>query len=128
MDNWNIAEILRVGLAGLVFLLLAMAYRMLSQEQKKQEPSDSIIRTIKTYLWQSIIVAVIVGGFNIAEIVLTNRNAETVPLPLVEVCRDSLSRLETTASLPQTSLEDLKSAVTSHTNSCRDVLDRLESQ
>lgn len=35
MDDWNIIEVLKVGLPGLFFLLSMLSFRLLSIEQKK---------------------------------------------------------------------------------------------
>lgn len=35
MDDWNIIEVLKISLPGLVFLLSMLSFRLLSIEQKK---------------------------------------------------------------------------------------------
>jgi hypothetical protein len=60
-----IVDILKAGLAGLAFLLLFMAFRLLSKEQEKDSPHALIIKTIRYYMLISLAFAVMVGMFDV---------------------------------------------------------------
>lgn len=58
MENWNILEILKLGLPGLVFLLSMLSYRLLSKEQDKKMPSTAILRSIKGFMQINVVLAI----------------------------------------------------------------------
>ncbi len=57
MENLNVVEILKMGLPGLVLLLSVLSYRLLSNEQSKQKPSDVVLRSIKQFMYLNFIFA-----------------------------------------------------------------------
>jgi hypothetical protein len=59
MENWNIVEILKVGLPGLVFLLSMLSFRLLSKEQEKNAPSEGILSSIKIFMCINVALAVL---------------------------------------------------------------------
>lgn len=59
LGNLNILEILKLGLPGLVFMLSLFSYRLLSQEQKKNDPSNQILKSIKCYMYVNILLAIL---------------------------------------------------------------------
>jgi hypothetical protein len=59
LGNLNILEILKLGLPGLVFMLSLFSYRLLSQEQKKKDPSNPILKSIKCYMYVNIFLAIL---------------------------------------------------------------------
>lgn len=58
MDDWNIIEVLKVGLPGLVFLLSMLSFRLLSIEQKKDSPSPLMLKAIRNFMLINVILAV----------------------------------------------------------------------
>ena len=57
MDNWNVIEILKIGLPGLVFLLSALSFRLLSREQGKEHPNTHVLSSIKTFMCINVVLA-----------------------------------------------------------------------
>ena len=77
-----IVDILKAGIAGLAFLLLFMAFRLLSKEQEKDSPHALIIKTIRYYMLISLAFAVMVGMFDVGVRYLLAKPPE---LPSVKV-------------------------------------------
>jgi hypothetical protein len=75
-----VVDILRVGLAGLAFLLLFMAFRLLSKEQEKGSPHPLIIKTIRYYMLISFSFALIVGLFDVSVRYLLSDKLEMKPV------------------------------------------------
>lgn len=63
----DIVEILKVGLPGLVFLLSMLAYRLLSQEQNKEKPSPTILKSIKQFMYVNIFLAILTVTASVIE-------------------------------------------------------------
>lgn len=60
--NLNVLEILRVGLAGLVFLLSLLAFWLIQREQRRaSSPRRGILRAIYTFMSFSLTTAVLVA-------------------------------------------------------------------
>lgn len=59
MENWNITEILKLGLPGLVFLLSMLSYNLLSNEQKKEHPKSCILNLINNFMYINVLLAVL---------------------------------------------------------------------
>ena len=55
----NVLDILKLGLPGLVFLLSAFSYRLLTKEQDKEHPSPAILKTIKQYIYVNVALAIL---------------------------------------------------------------------
>lgn len=62
LDNLNIVEILKLGLPGIVFMLSLLSFRLLSQEQKKKDPSHPILNSIKCYMKINILLAILTAS------------------------------------------------------------------
>ena len=58
-QNIDVVEILKVGLPGLVFLLSLSAFILIQKEQKKDPPRNSILKSIKMYMYFSLVFAVL---------------------------------------------------------------------
>ena len=127
MDLTVVVEILKVGLSGLAFLLAFMGYRLLAQEQKKKSPGEKTLRSIQMFLWQAIVLAILVGGASIVTMLIDNKGKIHLTAG-IETCRDSLSRLETHQHLPDLTLEDLKTVVSSHIVNCQKTLEEIDEQ
>jgi hypothetical protein len=76
LDNLNILEILKLGLPGIVFILSLLSYRLLSQEQKKKDPSYPILRSIRCYMYVNILLAFLtaLGPFIEANYTILSKN------------------------------------------------------
>ena len=59
MGKLNIVEILRIGVIGLGFLLAVLAYRLLTNEQKREEIRPSLIKATYVFMFFSIILSII---------------------------------------------------------------------
>ncbi len=59
MTNLDVAEILRVGLSGLIFLLAYLTYRLLRAEQKRNRPRKMILGTIGGFMALCVLMAVL---------------------------------------------------------------------
>ena len=125
MDLTVVVEILKVGLSGLAFLLAFMGYRLLAQEQKKKTPSEKTLRSIHMFVWQAIVLALLVGGVSILTMAIGNKGKVTLPASIGN-CRDSLSRLATHQQLPDLTLEGLKVVVSAHIESCQEPLEEFD--
>lgn len=78
LDNLNILEILKLGLPGLVFMLSLLSYRLLSQEQKKEDPSRPILNSIKCYMYVNILLAILTASAPFIEANFLISNKENV--------------------------------------------------
>jgi hypothetical protein len=76
LGNLNIIEILKLGLPGIVFILSLLSYRLLSQEQKKKDPSYPILRSIRCYMYVNILLALLTafGPFIEAKYTILSKN------------------------------------------------------
>lgn len=59
MEGWNIVDILKIGLPGLVFLLAMLSYRLLSREQDKPKPDPDILGSIRNFMFINVISAMV---------------------------------------------------------------------
>ena len=119
--NFDIVEILKVGLSGLVFLLAFMAYRLLALEQKKKKADPKFLRNVRLFSWQCVFLVLLLAGINIFE--------RVTPLPPgVEIrkCRESMLRLESLSSMEDQSAEDLRLLIQNHIETCDGILTRLD--
>jgi hypothetical protein len=63
LGNLNVLEILRVGLAGLCFLLSLLAFRLIQREQDRaSSPRRGILRAIYIFMGTNLMAAVLVGA------------------------------------------------------------------
>lgn len=105
-------QILQTGLAGFAFLLAYLSYQLISREQKKEQPRDTILRSARNYFLMCIVLALVVGGFQLTRYLL----GQADELSLSE-CRDSfeilLSRQERAATI-----DDMRAAINEHIGIC----------
>ena len=100
LENLNIYDILGYGVIGLGFLLAALAYKLLSEEQKK-EPRPSIIKAIYTFMVFSVVLCII--GFA-AQVFDSDSGTDPEKNSKFEACQDSLTKL----NMNSISKEDLQ--------------------
>lgn len=112
-------EILQVGLSGFVFLLLYLSYRLHSQVLKGVNVSPDKQRAVGSYTVLVLASIVVVVSYNVWSVYAKPHDG-------IGLCRDSLSRLDTSAGQPSGSAEDLRVFIQSHVSICQDVLERLD--
>ena len=62
LSGLNVVQILRVGLAGLCFLLALLAFWLIQREQQRPgDPRHGILRAIYTFMVINILSAILVG-------------------------------------------------------------------
>lgn len=84
MEGWNIVDILKIGLPGLVFLLAMLSYRLLSKEQEKPKPDPGILSAIRNFMCINVISAVVTLISPIVDHVLS-RNVQTFEIESFEI-------------------------------------------
>src|ERR1700676_968508 len=63
LENLNVLEILRVGLAGLCFLLSLLSFWLIQQEQQKEgDPRKGILQAIYTFMFVNLVTAALVAA------------------------------------------------------------------
>lgn len=97
--------ILEYGLTGLAAIIVLLAYRLLQQQNSKDEPHSAMLRTIKGFMALGIVLALISAGSNYIELSKQGQR-EQVKGKLAEV-RDSLSALRETTSEERRALNRL---------------------
>jgi hypothetical protein len=120
MTALNVADILKVGLSGLVFLLAFLSYRLL-HEAVRTRVAAPVLSSVKLYLGASLVLTVVVGAFGLVDTHLRNDGLRSTSD--LAGCRDSLARLDTQSKLPGVSAEDLKNGISGHVNRCRLLLE-----
>lgn len=89
MEDWNIIEVLKVGLPGLVFLLSMLAFRLLSAEQKNPPPSPLMLKAIRNFMLVNVFLAIMTLASPIIDGMSSGAGAEEVA-PLVGGVFDTL--------------------------------------
>jgi len=101
-----VVDILKLGLTGLVFLLMYMGYRLLHQEQLKEKPDQELLKKASLFVWQSIAVACLVAATELAG-QISNRYFIEKP----EACMKEISALNLVSQHPSQSIDTLRSAI-----------------
>lgn len=109
-------EILKVGLSGLVFLLTGYGYHLLAREQQKATPNAATLRTIQRFVWQNVLVVLVVGGFSLVTLIL-NKDDNLTKAQLAR-CNASLKNLDTIRQLPGSTESSLRNAIAGHVANC----------
>jgi hypothetical protein len=65
MNDISVVEILKVGLSGLVFLIAFLGYHLLRKEQERDEPRDTVFKTVLAFIVLCFIMALMVGGLEL---------------------------------------------------------------
>lgn len=106
-----VLEILKVGISGLMFLLAHFSYRLISQEQQRPVPSDKILKNIRYYMAFCLISATLVGVLSTIPLFWSHSRGTAS-------CRDSMSRLRTSASASNVTSDDLRAGIEVHATTC----------
>jgi len=67
MENLDIIQILKLGLPGLVFLLMLMSFRLISKQQEINKPDPEMHRTIRKFAYINVLLAVLTVSAPILE-------------------------------------------------------------
>ena len=117
-----VLPILKTGLIGLAFLLAFFSYRIIAKEQQKKSPIEAILKSAQRYFYLCIILAFVVGSFELGKIVLRSIDKEEVA-----ACRESLDLLESRKNR-STSVADLTVAINEHIAKCGQMIVRLDEE
>jgi hypothetical protein len=116
-----VVDILKVGLSGLVFLLMFLAYRLLATEQKMATPRPEILSSAKGFAWTCVLLIVLVAGTAVFEQVYLPERGTALTQQL-ETCRESLLRLQALSAQVDPSVADLRTLIANHAAVCNPVL------
>lgn len=122
MSLRTVVDILKVGLAGLVFLLMFLSYRLLAAEQKQASPRPAILSSAKGFAWTCVLLIVLVAGATIFERVYTPGRDPAVTKQL-EACRQSLLRLQTLSAQNDSNVANLRTLIANHVAACTPALE-----
>jgi len=73
MNTFDVVEILGYGVIGFAFLLAFLAYRLLTKEQKRENPRPQVIRTVYSFM----VFSVVLCGFGLASEFMEQRRSMT---------------------------------------------------
>jgi hypothetical protein len=118
------AEILRVGLSGLVFLLAVLGYNLVRGAASAPKVAPSTLKAINRYMSFLMVLAILAVVSTIGEAIL-RRNTEQVQADL-EACRDSLGRLNADVGRKGVTAADLKNVIGGHVSRCQSLLKELD--
>jgi len=103
MGNMNIVEILKIGLPGLVFLLSALSFKLLSKEQGKEHPNAGMLNSIKMFMSINVVLAVLTMASPIIDNMLAKKSEfarlETQEASQVMKAKTGTTDLESGAAL-----------------------------
>ena len=119
----HVVPILQVGLSGLAFLLAFLAYRIIAREQRASSPKASVLKAARSFLFQCIILALMVGIFQV--ILKYFPNSQPLDSEQIARCRDSMDLL-LERKKRATELIHLKDAIGEHKSSCQEILRQLD--
>jgi len=113
-----VVEILKLGLSGVVFLLVLQNYRLLKQTLEKKGPLDRArSRQINLFMYMNAAFVLLVGASAVVGVLLSRRSDSLVR------CRTSLEQLDTQAKLPDITVSNLRNGIAGHLSICRPVLE-----
>jgi len=110
-----VVDILKLGLTGLVFLLMYLGFRLLQQEQQKSAPNRELLKRASVFVWQSIVIACLVAAVEIGHRVFDLRSA---PSEEVKNCLKELNALVLVSQHPAQTTDALRSAIRSTSKIC----------
>jgi len=118
---WDkVVPILQTGLAGLAFMLAFLSYRIISTEQDKDEPRNQILKSARNYFILCILLAAVVGGFQVTKTIVG-----TIDAKQVSECKDSFTLLRSRRERAET-IEDLHNAINLHLEKCGALIEIIE--
>ncbi len=109
-------EVLKLGLTGLVFLLMVMGFRLLHQQQRAKQPSEKLLKRASLFVWQSILVACIVAAVQFGSLLLAHDS--TTSQKKLQSCIEEIESLNRVSMHPEQSTETLRSAIRNTWTAC----------
>jgi hypothetical protein len=88
MGNIDVLEILKLGLPGLVFLMMLMSFRLISKSQK-QKLDQKTTRNIRLFIFTNVFLAIVV----VAAPIIDNRNLKVETFEIKAIKADSAGEL-----------------------------------
>jgi hypothetical protein len=122
MNLSMVVDILKVGLSGLVFLLMFLAYRLLATEQKMSAPRAAILLSVKRFLWTCVLLILLVAGTEGFERIYKPDRGAALTRQLEE-CRESLLRLQSLSAQGDLNVADLRTLIANHAAVCSPALE-----
>jgi len=115
----RVVDVLKLGLVGLVFLLMYLGFRILNREQLKDRPHPQVLKRATVFAWQGIVVATIVGAVELAQHFMDRQTSHSAPAPArAKNCLNEVESLDRVAGHPNQTLESLRSAVHATSAAC----------
>jgi hypothetical protein len=103
-----VVDVLQLGLTGLVFLLMYFGFRLLSQERGKRSPNAEVLKRGSLFVWQSILVAILVGAVEIGHRLI---DRDERPGEQLSACRDEVASLNRVSTHSAQTTDTLRSAI-----------------
>lgn len=100
----NIVQILKVGFSGFVFLLVYFGYRLLRKEQDREIVRQQILKEIHIFMGISIVLAVLVGGFDLFKLITSNNDE-------ISIIRQTLDSRNAVIQTLENEKEDLQNTI-----------------
>lgn len=102
VDTLNVVEILKMGLPGLVLLLSFLSYWLVSKEQSKENPRETVLKSIKQFMYFNLVFAVLTMAAPLVEkqimtspldipIDAVAMVGESLPIGSAAVCKSSIN-------------------------------------
>ncbi len=110
-----VVDILKLGLIGLVFLLMLLGFRILHSEQIKESPNAQVLKRATVFVWQSIIVAALLGAVEITHRVIDRPVTDD---QRAEACFNEIDALRLVAQHPDQTVGSLRSAIRNTWTAC----------
>lgn len=117
-----VADILKVGLSGLVFLLMFLAYRLLATEQKMSSPRLEILSSARGFAWTCVLLIILVAGTAVFERVYAPGPNAAFTQQL-DGCRKSLLRLQSISAQDDSNIAELRTLIANHVAACGPALE-----
>lgn len=123
----TIVEILKLGLSGFAFLMMAFSYLLLRNEQRRERKArPGIIKAIYVFMFLSIGFTVVVA-LN-AAFGLSQQSVVAHLETQVAECRDGLTRLQSISEIGGQSVDDLQAAIDRTAGLCDPLLIGLDNK
>ena len=123
MNLATVVDILKVGLAGLVFLLMFLSYRLLAAEQARPAPRSAMLSSARRFAWICVLLISLVAGSTLFERVYLS-SGESAGSAKLESCRQSLLRLQTLSAQEESNVASLRTLIANHVAACEPAFER----
>jgi hypothetical protein len=106
MNDISIVEILKAGLSGLVFLIALLGYHLLRKEQERDEPRDTVFKTVLAFIVLCFVMALMVGGLELIKF-FSNSNSHSRE----SATKEQLEQKDTMISAQKEEIRGLESTI-----------------